>query len=137
MICNLEVVGSNPTRGSMKKCRYRHFFFFALTFPKVQRCGQQSCFFRLLVQIYKYTLQKLLLTLKLFLHSNLNLVAKQVFTRVRDKALPICLLSLGISRQDSHFSTCPILFRGNGFLSRTLQSILPSFAFSSFQECVL
>ena len=27
MICNLEVVGSNPTRGSTKKCRYRHFFF--------------------------------------------------------------------------------------------------------------
>ena len=27
MICNLEVVGSNPTRGSTKKCRHRHFFF--------------------------------------------------------------------------------------------------------------
>ena len=34
MICNLEVVGSNPTRGSIKKCRYRHFFFL---FPYLQK----------------------------------------------------------------------------------------------------
>ena len=34
MICNLEVVGSNPTRGSIKKCRYRHFFFL---FPHLQK----------------------------------------------------------------------------------------------------
>ena len=34
MICNLEVVGSNPTRGSTKKCRYRHFFFL---FPHLQK----------------------------------------------------------------------------------------------------
>ena len=34
MICNLEVVGSNPTRGSMKKCRHRHFFFL---FPHLQK----------------------------------------------------------------------------------------------------
>ena len=135
MICNLEVVGSNPTRGSMKKCRYRHFFFFALTFPKAQRCGQQSCFFRLLVQIFKYTPQKLLFTLKLFLRSNLILAARHFFTRVRDKALPICLLSLGVSWKDSHFFACPILFRGHGFLSPTRQLAISSFAFSSFWEC--
>ena len=37
MICNLEVVGSNPTRGSTKKCRYRHFFFLFPCLPN-PRC---------------------------------------------------------------------------------------------------
>ena len=59
----------------------------------------------------------------------------QLFTRVRDKTQSLCLLLRSTSWRDSHFFTCPILFRGHGFLSRTRQSTLPSFAFSSFREC--
>ena len=59
----------------------------------------------------------------------------QLFTRVRDKTQSLCLLSRSTSWQDNHSLTSPILFRGHGFLSRTRQSTLPSFAFSSFREC--
>ena len=44
-----------------------------------------------------------------------------------------CCVALGW--QESHFFTCPILFRGHGFLSQTRQLAIPSFAFSSFREC--
>ena len=59
----------------------------------------------------------------------------QLFTRVRDKTQSLYLLLRGTSWRESHFFTCPILFRGHGFLSRTRQSTIPLFAFSSFREC--
>ena len=59
----------------------------------------------------------------------------QIPTRVRDKTLSLCLLLRSTGWRESHFFTCPILFRGHGFLSQTRQLTLPSFAFSWFREC--
>ena len=59
----------------------------------------------------------------------------QGFTRVRDKIQSLFLLSHITSWQDSHFFTCPILFRGHAFLSQTRQLVIPWFAFSSFRKC--
>jgi len=56
-------------------------------------------------------------------------------TRVRDKTQSLCLLSRSTSWRYNHFFTCPILFRGHGFLSQTRQWTIPPFAFSSFREC--
>ena len=55
-------------------------------------------------------------------------------TRVGDKTQSLCLLLRSTSWRESHFFTCPILFRGHGFLSQTRQLTLPSFAFSWFRE---
>ena len=54
----------------------------------------------------------------------------EIPTQVWDKTLSLCILLRSASWQESHFFTCPILFRGHGFLSQTRQLAIPSFAFS-------
>ena len=58
----------------------------------------------------------------------------QIPTRVRDKTQSLCLLLRSTGWRESHFFTCPILFRGHGFLSQTRQLAIPSFAFSQFRK---
>ena len=58
----------------------------------------------------------------------------EIPTQVWDKILSLCLLLRSASWRESHFFTCPILFRGHGFLSQTRQLAIPSFAFSQFRK---
>ena len=54
----------------------------------------------------------------------------QILEQVRDKTQLLCHLPRSTSWRDSHFFTCPIVFKGHVILSRMRQSTPPSFAFS-------
>ena len=71
-----------------------------------------------------------------FLHSFFLFQTRAQTYASSDKTQSLCLLSCSTSWRESHLCPCPILFRGPGFLSRTRQSTLSSFAFSQFRECV-
>ena len=119
MICNLEVVGSNPTRGSMKKCRYRHFFFFCPNVSKATKIQTTTLLFHSIRSSIQHTPQKLLLTLKLYLRSYLYLATRQVLREfgIRHNRYASCCvalvgkiaISLPIQSCSESMISCPLL----------------------------